>query len=272
MKNYKDKMVYFVTGLPHSGTSIIQKTISNQKGYTAELKENGNIVESADFVDILEVEGRDPAVVTKLPCEPAYFQDIFYKIKQSLHNPNLCIIFANRDPVQWCSSYLSRNMHPNPRTEDINLEFHKEMSDFNYDYSERNSENYREGKYIGSGKSKRILIDSKKSLLIYFKKLYDGYLKEVNDIINSERNAKVVCIDLLDFSNNPDKFLKTIGFEHPVIEGRNNDSKNIENIKDESDHEKKRAAQISNKPNPNIIKKNYDFHPTLQYFLQETFK
>lgn len=271
MKNYEDKMVYFVTGLPHSGTSIVQKTISNQRGYTAELKKNGNIVENANFVEQLKGTA-NPAVVTKLPCEPMYFQDIFYKIKQYLHNPNLCIIFTKRNPVQWCSSYLSRYMHPNARTEDINLEFHKEMDDFNYDYSERNSKNYREGKYIGNEESKKILIDSKESLLIYLKKFYDGYLKEVNNIINSERNAKVTCIDLLDFSNDPDKFLKTIGFEHPIIEGKDSDGKDIEKIQDEWRHEEKRVAQIANKPNPNIIKKNYDFHPTIIDFIKKTFK
>ena len=262
MKNYKDKMVYFVTGLPHSGTSIVQKTISNQKGYTAVLKENGNISESTNFTKQLQGEA-DPAVVNKLPCEPEYFQDIFYKIKQYLHNPNLFIIFTKRDPVEWCSSYLCRNMHPNSSAKDIGLEFHKERKNFKYDFSERNS-----GK---SGESKTILIDSKESLLISFKKFHDGYLNEVNNIINSERKAKVVCIDLLDFSNDSDKFLKTIGFEHPIIEGKDIDSKNIENIQDDWRHEEKRAAQIASKPNPNIIKKNYDFHPTIIDFIKKTF-
>ena len=77
---------------------------------------------------------------------------------------------------------------------------------------------------------------------------------------------------MLDFSNDPDKFLKTIGFEHLIIEGKDSDGKDIEKIQDEWRHEEKRVAQIANKPNPNIIKKNYDFHPTIIDFIKKTFK
>ena len=128
MKNDKDKIVYFVTGLPHSGTSIVQKTISNQKGYTADMNENGNVFENTNFTKCLDHKLH--SVVTKLPCEPDYFQDIFDKIKQYLHNPNLHITFTSRDPVQWCLSYLVRNMHPDCRTTDIDLEFNKIKPDF----------------------------------------------------------------------------------------------------------------------------------------------
>jgi len=271
----QDKMIYFVTGLPHSGTSIIQKTISDQKGYTIKIKKNGNTCESSDFRSELnkyhtlqELNGNVSkaakikgipksdfinSVVCKLPCEPLYLQNIFHKVENSLDISNLCLVFTKRDPIQWCSSYLSRNMHPNDLAKDINLEWNKTKPDFK----------------TKEWPTPRKTLNSKKAFIIYLKKLYDYYCERVDGVINSERKAKVVFIDLLNFSHNPEKFLKTIGFDNPAIKGKPN---NFKNGISSSEHETKRAAQIKYKPDPNVIKKDYDFHPTIKDFMQKTFR
>jgi hypothetical protein len=273
------KYIYFVTGLPHSGTSIIQKTIGDQAGYYVEYKASKNIEENTSFdieldmIKNIEKHGyvynwrkdihynsvedywKNESKVTKLPCTADDLVQVFERINAFIDDPNLCFIFTKRDSIEWCSSYLMRKVHPLDLKKHIDDEWSgQKIMDFNYHYKNRKDK----------------FIDNKKSFVIYLKELHDAYYKNINIIINSKPKAKVVCVDLLDFAENPKEFLRAAGFEDMVISGADDGNRHV--IQKMRQYEEKRALQITQKPDPNMIVKEFDFHPTLQDFLQETFK
>ena len=78
-------------------------------------------------------------------------------------------------------------------------------------------------------------------------------------------------LKLVDFAKNPKRFLEKIGFKNPLIENRNND-RNINLARKKNDHELFRINQINASPNPNLIRSNFDFHPTVKDFIEKIFK
>ena len=258
------KFIYFVTGLPHSGTSIIQKTIGDQADYYVEYTSTKNVAENTGFgaelqkkihLNSVEDYWKNGSKVTKLPCVDIYFNDIFRKINDCVNEPDLCFIFTARNPIEWCSSYLMRRVNQSDLKQHIDVKC-------------RNKHVYH-SIYHSIDNKKEMFTYNKKLLIKHLKKVHDAYHENINTIINSKPKAKIVRVNLLDFSKNPKKFLKTIGFKEIIICGEDRDDKKY--IKTLKQHEKKRALQIAQRPSQNMIVNKFDFHPTLQDYLQEVF-
>jgi hypothetical protein len=261
----EDKCIFFVTGLPHSGTSIVQKTIADQEGYFCRFKENKNIQENRNFEIELKQYKKSGKVninseVSKMPCEPINFQNVFDSIKEYLNESSLQVIFTRRDSIEWCLSKLKRKVSLNVLKLNINDLSDKEYSIFDY----KLKYNFK----------KELKLRGLKSLIIYFKELHDACEKEVEKIINSNSNARITCINLKDFAENPEKFLKKIGFKNPLISKSKYNFTKIKNFHKEEQHhhEELRAGQINSNTNPNLIQSNFDYHPTIIDFVKKTFK
>ena len=259
------KYIFFVTGLPHSGTSIVQKTIADQEGYFCSFKENKNIEENQNFEIELKQYKKSGKVdinseVSKTPCEAIYFQDVFDSIKKYLNESSLQVVFTRRDSVEWCLSQLKRKVSFADLKLNINDLSDTEYSIFDYKL-----------KY---NLKKELKLRGLKSLIIYLKELHDAYEKEVEKIINSNSNARITCINLKDFAKNPEKFLREVGFKNPLVNKSKNNFTKIKNFHEEGKHrhEELRAAQVDSSPNPNLVQSNFDYHPTIIDFVKKTFK
>lgn len=259
------KYIYFVTGLPHSGTSIVQKTIADQEGYFCLFKKNKNIKETKKFEIELKQYKKSGKVninseVSKMPCEAEYFQDIFNSIKKYLNESSFQVVFTRRDSVEWCLSKLRRKVSFTDLELNINDLSDKEYSIFDYKL-----------KY---NLKKKLKLRGLKSLIVHLKELHDAYEKEVEKIINSNSNARITCINLKDFAKNPEKFLREVGFKSPLVNKSKDNFTKIKNFHKEEKHhhEKLRAAQIDSAPNPNLVQSNFDYHPTIIDFVKKTFK
>tara|TARA_X000000950_G_scaffold289364_1_gene412426 strand:- start:22913 stop:23713 length:801 start_codon:yes stop_codon:yes gene_type:complete len=259
------KYIFFVTGLPHSGTSIVQKTIADQEGYFSRFKENKNIKESKKFEKEFKQYKESGKVninseVSKMPCEEIYFQGVFDSIKKYLNESNFQVVFTGRDSVEWCLSKLKRKVSFTNLKLNINDLSDKEYSIFDYKL-----------KYNVKEKLK---LRGLKSLIIYFKELHDAYEKEVEKIINSNSDARITCINLRNFAKNPEKFLREMGFKNPLVNKSKNNFTKIKNFHEEEKHrhEELRAAQVDSSPSPNLVQSNFDYHPTIIDFVKKTFK
>jgi len=257
-----NKTIYFVTGLSHSGTSIVQKTIGDQEGYFIRLKQNKNINENKDFVIEINKYKKSGKVameslVSKLPCEEIYFKDIFDDIKKYMNESNLHVIFMKRNPINWCFSQMKRKISKLDLKNDINNTNNKIYKRYNYK--------------LGYKYKKQLELKGLKSVILYYKDLYDAYEKEVIEIMNCESNAKFTYVNLEDFAENPEQILKEIGFKNPVIKGINNFSE-IQDFRKINDHENIRAAQIASVPSPDIIRSSFDFHYSIIDFVKKVFE
>lgn len=230
---------FFVVGLEHSGTSIVQKTLADQNGFTTECLANGNLGEHAPYDDYSSGQVYKFAVSNFDRPPNLAFKWLHTKYGKCA----MQIIFMERDAIEWACSRVKRQLSEKQHDLDIN-----------------------ELKLYGENAKEYI----EKSYNLY--KEYGNKKNEVKDFCdNNDLNISYVDLKLVDFAKNPKRFLEKIGFKNPLIENRNND-RNINLAREKNDHELLRINQINASPNPNLIRSNFDFHPTVKDFIEKIFK